>query len=98
MLRQRVEARTLYLPLVGLCIILAQGIDLLMAAPKQGGGSVVVPRILRGSVAVIARAAVIACAMCSVGVQSCRNRRVARDEATAVRLPGLVPNPPPDAA
>ncbi len=94
MARQNVEPRTLYFPLVGLCIMLAQAVDLLLIALPVTGRAAPVGRACRACMALAAGSAAIAGAVCCVGLQAWCNHRSHRDESIAAQLVELVPDPP----
>ena len=96
--RQNVEPRTLYFPLVGLSLILAQLVDVLLGAVPSAGRAAIVGRFARGAVGLVGAAAVIAGCVCCVGMQAWCYRRSQRDVAIASRLAELVPDPPANAA
>lgn len=94
MARQNVEPRTLYFPLVGLCIMLAQIVDALLASLPRGGRIGVFGGAVRAVVGLAAAGAAIAGVVCMVGVQTWCTLRAERDEGIARRLAELVPDPP----
>lgn len=94
MARQNVEPRTLYFPLVGLCIILAQIVDVPLGWLRFGGVPGAIGRGVRALVGLAAGGAAIAGVVCMVGVQMWCTLRSERDDGIARRLAELVPDPP----
>jgi hypothetical protein len=95
--RQNVEPRTLYFPLVGMVIVLAQALDAALAAVPSAGSFAKVARSLRATVAVVVGMAAIAACICCVGIQQWYSLRAHRDEQISRRLAELVPDPPANA-
>lgn len=96
--RQNVEPRTLYFPLVGLCVILAQLLDVLLGLLPRAGRGVMVSRSVRAAVGLVTGGGVILAAICCVGIQTWAHRREDRDATIARQLVELLPNPPVNAA
>lgn len=97
MARQNVEPRTLYFPMLGLCIILAQGLDVLLGLLPARGSAGHLGRAARALVALAAASSAVAACICCVGIQAWCHARSHRDESIARRLVELVPDAPPNA-
>lgn len=97
MARQNVEPRTLYFPLVGLGLILAQTLDIALGALPATGRAGLIGRAARSLVAAAVGATVIAGCICCVGIQAWCHARSHRDADVARRLAELIPEPPPNA-
>ncbi len=96
MARQNVEARTLYFPLVGLCLIVAHAVDALLGCVPASGRLHTVRRAASALLALAAGAGVLAGVVVCVGIQAWCHGRAKRDEHIAAQLAELVPNPPPN--
>jgi hypothetical protein len=94
--RQNVEPRTLYVPLAGLAVVLAQLFDVLLTPRARGAAGLErVMRVVRGVVSLAAVTAIVAACVCAVGVQEWQRRRSSADESIIAQLRVLVPEPPP---
>lgn len=93
--RQNVEPRTLYFPLVGVCLVVAQVLDLLLGPARVPGRSASWPaRSLLAAIGLTTGGAVMAGSICCVGIQTWCQRRSQRDGTIAAELARLLPDAP----